>query len=326
MAPDGRLVRVESPLSGLPPEKVRDLSRTFLLDQLESYHGARPPDGAVEGDYSLWRCRETGLEFAWPMLAGNVALYEWLSSFASYYPEARWEYGEVRRLFEARDAGTERTKVLDVGCGKGNFLAKLDFLPADLRYGLDLNEPGVAACRQRGFQAFCGTIEDALEARFVRPSEFSAVTSFHCLEHVDAPVEFVRALAALAAPDGRVFVSTPYSPMSFESDWFDVLNHPPHHLTRWNAESYRRLAAMLGLKMRCFFPPSAVLKQALMTFRLLQYGPHRRVRATTLLRDMVRRFPVLLRAFRSQLERGRGNGGESGGVTADVVLVELTAR
>ena len=319
---DDRFGRVQSPLSSLPPVKVRDLPKAFILDSLESYHGARPPDGAVETDYSMWRCRETGLEFAWPMLPGNVELYEWLSSFAAYYPAVRWEYEAVRQHLEAQDTQTGRAKVLDVGCGKGNFLAKLDFLPRGLRYGIDLNEPGVAACRQQGFQAFCGTIDAALDSRFLRPSEFSAVTSFHCLEHVGAPVDFVRSLAALAAPGGRVFISTPYSPMSFEADWFDVLNHPPHHLTRWNLHSYRRLADILGLQIRCFFPPSALLKQALMTFRLLQYGPHRKVRATELLSDALRRLPVLLRAFRAQLERGRRNGG----TTADVVLVELTAR
>lgn len=318
---EGRAVSVESPLSMLAPVKIRDLPKTFILEQLELYHGARPPAQAVESGYSIWQCSETGLEFAWPLLPGNVEFYEWLSSFASYYPEVRWEYGEVHRFLEAQEsAGRKFSKVLDVGCGKGNFLRGLDFIPANLRFGLDLNEPGVEACRQQGFQAFCGTMETALKAHFLQTSEFSVVTSFHCLEHVHKPVDFVRSLAAVTAPGGRIFLSTPYSPMSFETDWFDILNHPPHHLTRWNLRSYQRLADMLGLTMRWFFPPSAVIRQVLMTFRLVQYGTYRRVSKMKFFGDLLCRSPTLVRSYHAQRERARKNGG----ITADVILVELT--
>jgi SAM-dependent methyltransferase len=320
---EDRAASVESPLSTLPPIKIRDLPRNFILDHLESYHDARPPAPTVERGYSIWQCSETGLEFAWPMLPGNVDFYAWLSSFASYYPEARWEYGEVRRFLEAQDpAGRKFSKVLDVGCGKGNFLRGLDFIPANHKFGLDLNEVSVEACRRQGFPAFCGTMKTALEANFLRTSAFSVVTSFHCLEHVDRPVEFVRSMATVTSPGGRIFLSTPYSPMSFEADWFDILNHPPHHLTRWNLRSYQQLADILGLTMRCFFPPSATIRQALMTFRLVQYGPYRRVGKIRFYGDLLRCFPVLARLYQVQKKRAR----ENGGISADVILVELTVR
>jgi len=307
---------MKSPLSSLPPTKLRDLPRTFILGELGKYYGSNPPDQAVEVDYSLWRCAETGLEFAWPMRPGNAEFYEWVSQFPSYYPGIRWEYGQVRRLIG--EIGSS-PKILDVGCGKGDFLRLLDGVSVTDKYALDMNEPAVTACRQLGFHSFCGTMETAAQAGFIAPGQFPAVTSFHCLEHVEDPVSFCRSMLALVAPGGRLFVSTPYSPMSFESDWFDVMNHPPHHMTRWNLQAYQKLADLLGVKMRWSAPPSSVRRRALAEFKLHRYPPHRPIPKPKLLADLILNFPEFLRLYRRQSRRGR----DDGGIPADVILVEF---
>ncbi len=318
---NNKTVAVKSPLSDLPPAKIRDLPKSFLMEQLEIYYAAKPPPGIVECDYSLWQCVETGLQFAWPPLPGNSIFYEWLSGFESYYPGVRWEYGQVRRLVESEKSALGKAfKVLDVGCGKGDFLRSLDAMPGEQKFALDLNEPAVEECRRQGFQSFCGTVETAAAAGFLRPGEFSVVTAFHCLEHVERPVEFVRSLVSAAAPGGRVFISTPYSPMSFEYAWFDVLNHPPHHMTRWNLTAYRRLAELLGLKLRYFVLPSNPLRRAFGVFCLLHYGPNRSVGKARLAKDLLCDFPAFIRHYRRQLERSRTHQG----VSANVILVELT--
>jgi SAM-dependent methyltransferase len=307
----------QSPLSSSPPKKIRDLSRTFILERLADYYAVPPPAESVECDYSLWECAETGLQFAWPMRPGNTDFYRWLAGFGSYYPGNRWEYRETRTLIQPeRSAGGGSLKVLDVGCGQGDFLQSLDFVPRENKFALDLNEPAVRECRRRGFQSFCGTVETAAAAGFLQPAGFSTVTSFHCLEHVAEPLSFVRSLVSATAPGGRVFISTPYSPMSFEADWFDIMNHPPHHMTRWNLVAYRRLADILGTKMRCLVPPSSALRRTLNVFQLLHYGPNRSPGRATLLKDLLFHFPELTRLHAIQKRRQP--------VGADVILVELT--
>lgn len=310
---------IKSPLSELPPTKVRDLPRTFLVEELQKYYGATAPADAVECDYELWRCAETGLEFASPMRPGSIGFYKWISGFSSYYPGVRWEYGEVRRLL---GADAPKIEVLDVGCGKGDFLQGLDSVPVGSRHGVDLNEPAIAACKALGFKACCGTIESALGGGFMRERQFGAVTSFHCLEHVEEPVEFVRSMLRLVAPGGKLFVSTPYSPMSFESEWFDVMNHPPHHMTRWNLRAYEKLAQLVGAKMRWFAPKSNATKRAIAEFRLHKYGPHRSVGKATLLKDLALNFGMFQRFAKRQQERER----TTGGIAADVILVELSPQ
>src|SRR2546430_2503815 len=117
---------VRSPLSAVPPVKIRDLPRSFLLEQLELQYQTQPPPQTVEADYTLWQCAETGLQFAWPMLPGNAVFYEWVSSFESYYPGERWEYKKIRAILETEKLLSEKSRVLDAGCGKGDFLRALD--------------------------------------------------------------------------------------------------------------------------------------------------------------------------------------------------------
>ena len=312
---------MKSPLSQQPPEKIRDLPRELLLGKLANYFHAQPAAEIVETDYSLWRCAETGLEFCHPPLPGNEAFYKWVSSFTSYYPGFRWEYGEVAQLLRAQNFSAPEFKVLDVGCGKGDFLRALDFLPAQKKFALDLNEPAIRACREQGFNACCGTVETAIASGFLKPADFPVVTSFHCLEHVSQPVEFVRELLRATAPGGKLFLSTPYSPMSFEAEWFDVLNHPPHHMARWNLTAYRQLAKMFGVKMRHFAPRNRPLKQALQLFRLQTYGPNVPVSRATLAKDILLRAPSFLSGWKKLSTRAANH--DNGG--ADLILVEFTA-
>ena len=311
---------MQSPLSQQPPQKIRDLPRELILAKLADYFHTPPAGEIVETDYSLWRCAETGLEFCHPPLPGNEAFYKWVSSFASYYPGFRWEYGEVAQMLQTQNFSAPDFKVLDVGCGKGDFLRALDFLPAQKKFALDLNEPAIRACREQGFHACCGTVETAIASGFLKPAEFPIVTSFHCLEHVSQPVEFVRELLRATAPGGKLFLSTPYSPMSFEADWFDVLNHPPHHMARWNLAAYRKLAEIFGVKMRHFAPNNRSLKQALQLFRLKTYGPNVNVTRAIFWKDILLHAPSFLGGWKKLSARAASH--DNGG--SDLILVEFT--
>src|SRR5581483_8656792 len=172
---------LRSPLSDRAPVRVRDLPKPFLLERLEEYYGEKPPPELVATDYALWRCAETGLEFAWPMQPGSARFYEWISRFPSYYPGIRWEYNQVMEVLKVSGKTPPADfRILDVGCGTGDFLRGLNGLGAAHRYALDLNEPAIRICSEQGFQAFCGTIDSAKQAGFVGPRIFPAVTSFHC--------------------------------------------------------------------------------------------------------------------------------------------------
>ena len=94
-------------------------------------------------------------------------------------------------------------RVLDVGCGLGEFLARD---PANT-VGADLDPELVSRCRERGLAAHCMS---ALQLEFPDAS-FDAVHAAQLIEHF-APLDAVRFLAEaerLLRPGGYVFLTTP---------------------------------------------------------------------------------------------------------------------
>ena len=111
--------------------------------------------------------------------------------------------------------------------------------------------------------------------------------------------------------------------MSFETDWFDVMNHPPHHLGRWNLSSYQSVAASLGLDLRFYMPEaSSILSRTVQVFRLVHLGAHRRICKRRLIGLILRRLPSFLKLWRRQA----GRQAIQGATAADVILVELRRK
>jgi 2-polyprenyl-3-methyl-5-hydroxy-6-metoxy-1,4-benzoquinol methylase len=311
--------KVSSPLTGNPGRKVCNLPATFLAAALQDYYGATPPPGACEQDYTLWECTESGLQFAHPRKQGNARFYEWIGKFPAYYPGQRWEYGKVLELttqeglLEAPDS-----LLLDVGAGRGDFLCQFSRPPKARRLGIDLSENAVRAMKAQGFGAFRGTVDGAVQSNFVAKGSCQVVTSFHCLEHVEDPIGFVSTLIDLVSSEGRVYLSTPKSPMSFEARWFDVLNHPPHHLTRWTLPAYRRLAEEMKCTLRTFYPPASLVRDTLRQFKLIRHGTATVSRMTPVKESILHPFQAM-RCIADQIRHRHRHGKPY----TDVILVEL---
>lgn len=311
---------MKSPLSNLPPEKTKYLSKEYIINELYKYYGDNPPENILQGDYEMYRCSETGFEFCHPPIPGSELFYNWIGNQSSYYPKVRWEYKKVAELIQPLNFTSKQISIIDVGCGDGNFLDSIESIPISGRYCIDFSEVAISSCKRKGYNAYHGSLSQALSQRFISTNTFQIVTSFHCLEHVPDPVGFVKELVSVITSDGRIYISTPYSPMSFESEWFDIMNHPPHHMGRWNLKSYKKLAEVLGMKMRYYFPRSYPLKQALSLYKILCYGPHVTISLSTLIRDLVRSFPDFIQIYRRLLIRSSNH--ELRG--ADIILVELS--
>lgn len=213
----------------------RSWKRRFAMDI-----GPELPDLEV---LSQWRCRDTQLEFFFPAVAGSAQLYQQLSRFAWYHDCDRWEFHAA--LDSLRPGG----RLLEVGCGSGAFL-DLACRRGEVT-GLELNPDTAAQARMSGHHV----IEAAADATVVRElAPFDAVCSFQVLEHVADPMRFLADLAALLKPGGLMLIGVPNAD-SFIRHWrVNLLDMPPHHVTRWHARTLRELASLLQLDLQDLLP------------------------------------------------------------------------
>jgi len=192
-------------------------------------------------EISLYECPATGMRFWRPIsIAGDRQFYEEISRlFANYYKTDRWEYSAARAAIDQPDA-----RVLEVGCGQGYFLQSLEPL-GHTAVGLELNDPAIVNKVTR-FEVRRQLLEDVA---LTEPASFDAVCSFQVLEHVIDPRGFIEACVRVVRPGGKIILSTPNYEHPIHADCQDPFDMPPHHVNHFTAQTYARIADILGLEL-----------------------------------------------------------------------------
>ena len=104
--------------------------------------------------------------------------------------------------------GTEQTPILDVGCGRGEWLELLREKGLQAS-GIDSNRMQITQCRELGLR-----VEEAELLAYLRglpDSSLGAVTGFHIVEHlpIDTLVAFLDETVRVVKPGGAVIFETP---------------------------------------------------------------------------------------------------------------------
>lgn len=103
---------------------------------------------------------------------------------------------------------TKDSSILDLGCGRGEWLELLTESGYTVR-GLDLNRVFIQQCREKGFKVVEGDLIDYL--RTVSSLSLGAVTGFHIIEHLPFEVlmNLMRETVRVLKPGGLVIFETP---------------------------------------------------------------------------------------------------------------------
>ena len=124
-----------------------------------------------------------------------------------------------------------RSRILDIGCGRGFFLRLLRENGA-AGIGIDLSEAMVEATRQAGFEA---TLVDAHTYLEHHPGQFDGIFLSHVIEHISAEAgeRLIRLMAEALTPGGRLIVITPRTQVLRSIGhgfWRDLTHHRPYPL------------------------------------------------------------------------------------------------
>jgi SAM-dependent methyltransferase len=307
------------PVCGTDSPAYRTLSSAFLKEELSKYYVTSPPAAFGFRDYEMHRCQQCTLEFASPLVEGDAVFYDWITRHSTYYPKERWEWPEVKKRLVVTPPRPLR--VLELGSGSGIFLEFIRDLKNVKAVGLDVVASSVEQCGAKGLEVHAETLGAYARNPNRAFRSFDAIVAFHCLQHVADPKGLLVDMLQLLAPGGRIFLTTPYSPMSFETQWFDPLNHPPHHVTRWNRAAYLALAKPFGLDVALSMPsPPSLFDRVASAFNFAWNSPQRLQARNEILRCALKKPRLLLSEFFRQMRRERVGSA----VAADVVLVQFS--
>lgn len=138
-------------------------------------------------------------------------------------------------------------RLLDFGCGAGDFLHKMREYGWNVE-GLDLSPRIVDTLRQKGvFRAHLGSLPHP----DIPAASVDAITMWQSLEHVPDPKSVLRAAADALRPRGVLAVSVPnfgsWSFRQFQESWFGLAL--PRHLSHFTPQTLCHMVQAAGFRI-----------------------------------------------------------------------------
>ncbi len=262
--------------------------------------------------WQILRCTACGFGWTFPPLP--------VERIPSYYPPTY--LGDIEKSLEEYLSGNlqgsrswrgeiEKTRlverfvsggrILDVGCGGGQFLWALDPDRWE-RIGVELSEAAVMLVRRRlsSVQLFTGDIY----TNELPEGAFDAVTFWHVLEHLPDPEVVLRRAYALLRARGWLIVSLPniasIQARLFRNCWY-AFDDVPRHLHHFSERSLDLLIERAGFQLRRHLQFSPLVNFHALKHSLIYWSEeHFRTRIPYYaLKPLLFLFPLLERIARS---------------------------
>jgi SAM-dependent methyltransferase len=192
---------------------------------------------------SLYACTHCDLHFWHPVAMPDASWYE-----TAYQgrDQTAMPLEPGHRFFLSDPKAPKHGRLLDLGCGVGNFLAAARNAGFDVT-GIEMNQNAVRFAQEHyGLRnVFTMRPEEFLAAH--PQVKFDVVTLFEVLEHQENPQGFLRIAKNCLTPQGFVALSVPN-----RNRWqkgADPADYPPNHLTRWSPSALRKFLEQNGFEI-----------------------------------------------------------------------------
>jgi 2-polyprenyl-3-methyl-5-hydroxy-6-metoxy-1,4-benzoquinol methylase len=222
------------------------------------------------GDFTFVRCLDCNLVYQHPRLPleviGSYYDDEYIAhrkqqSWGALAPFFEWLMGKLDRDKEAivrsHVALDRSTRVLDVGCGAGGFLAHLHQRHGCSVVGVDFKDLSeVVAHHGDGAIAFH---HGALTPGLLGTRRFDVITMWHVLEHDYDPLRSLAVARELLAPGGRLIIEVPRldsrTARLYGKRWPGW--QAPQHTLALDKERFLAMMATAGLQVVDYLPYGA---------------------------------------------------------------------
>jgi 2-polyprenyl-3-methyl-5-hydroxy-6-metoxy-1,4-benzoquinol methylase len=281
--------------------KIIDIDTSKIIDLYKSqykYDASRHFE--TINIVSIYQCLKTGFRFYYPLsIEGDDQFYSELYSnhYKDFYTNNKWEFRQAMNYVE------KGMRVLDIGCGGGDFLNNVRNEKGAEVFALEKSSFAISLLREKNIAFFNQTLQEFAATTTER---FDIVCAFQVLEHVGQLGQFIESAVKLLKPNGKLIIGVPNSnPYIYKKELFHTLNLPPHHMDLWDKNALINLAPYFNLvnKTVLIEPLDSVLY-----YLMTQMGIQRlywKMHAKPFTNFIAKCFKYTLQPFKSLFE-GRG--------------------
>lgn len=199
-------------------------------------------------DFEIFECEDCKLHFTTPRpdksIIGNYYKSEdYLSHNEHKKGLVPWIYNQVKKVnirnkYKIACKGFTNAKLLDFGCGVGDFLHYAQQKGCEIM-GCDMSEDA----RKFSSEKLGKTVVTPEEIFTLPHSTFDVITMWHVLEHIDNLSFQAEQLQRLLKENGRLLIAVPnyksYDAQYYKDKWaaYDV----PRHLNHFHKESLQNV-------------------------------------------------------------------------------------
>ena len=207
-------------------------------------------------DFQIYECLQCGLLFTEPRPEiEKIGAYYKSDSYYSHQENAKGfipkVYESVKKVnlkhkYQLASTGLPVGKVLDIGCGVGDFLHTAESFGWACT-GVEPSEDAKAIAQKR----MHGNIVSSDELKNFPDGYFDLITMWHVLEHVDDLKWQIAQLQRLINQNGRIIIALPnyksYDGQYYKELWaaYDV----PRHLNHFNKTTLTNIFKSSGLNL-----------------------------------------------------------------------------
>ena len=198
------------------------------------------------------RCENCSLVFAFPFKAGNESVYEFIYANSAGYSKWKWEYEEAYQAIQTHITGRRipSPSLLEIGAGNGAFVKRIskDLINRADIVTTELASNGRSEILKSGIECTDSELIDLCIPK--NKEKFDFLCLFQVLEHLDNLNDIFNSIKYLLKQGGVLIIAVPNSS---HRELFERLGYfediPPIHITRWNYESFQRLAKYYNWKI-----------------------------------------------------------------------------
>lgn len=220
-------------------------------------------------NYSLYECASCVAQYWLPFQNPGSSWYEHDNRYADRNQDPILTANK-KQIWVLSGVSTTTGRILDVGCGVGNFLAHAKQRGFEDLWGIDFDRDAIEAGKKTfGLEHL--EVADLSSFKGAHPDlRFDLVTFFDVFEHLDNHVEFIGEISALLESGGSIALSVPYR---HGSRWFLEHDLPPRHLTRWDEISLEKFFSRHGYDIKKTYKLPASFQFMVMKMRF-RYGKY----------------------------------------------------